>query len=354
MNFNVDCTLLITILLIHFSFIFHLVCSDEIKAVALITRHGERYPTITFPNDPNTEFLDKVGYGMLTPKGQVHMYNFGRNLRVRYPQLKNRNVTILKSSARQRCIDSIKLIEAGLNGPVESISQIEQSNVMSNKVDDDPLLNHGGLNCPARTEQINNDEDMKQFPIEFKELWDNVTRLTGHTYTRNDSYYVFDEIVDQILSALLLKLPNFEWASDETMKQAEEMSNKCILLMSNYEIEKKLSGLFFSDLLNQLKMAAESDKTVYFFGYATHDTTLGPIMFNLGLWPNHRPLYAEALIFVLKDDNKLELFFYDENDVIHPKNFLNTNSTTSTIEEFEKNVKQFLGADWKQVCHRSN
>lgn len=58
----------------------------EIKAVAVIHRHGHRNPIGTYPNNPNL-MKWPGGFGALTLKGAKDMYYHGQRLRLRYNSL---------------------------------------------------------------------------------------------------------------------------------------------------------------------------------------------------------------------------------------------------------------------------
>lgn len=327
-----------------------LVNCDDLRAVAVMARHGDRWPTITFPGDTNYQFMDQLGWGSLTSAGRVHMYTLGRDLRLRYPQLTTRRTTKAASSRRERCLETINIILSGLKGPVASLDQLPHEPIESIEVTEDAMLNHGAVDCPVRRESILSDEGIKKLPREFPILWSNISKVTHEVYNESNAFFVFDDRVDPIWSALFADLP-ISWASEDTFDQGDKVMDEVNLYLSNMPIEGKLSGVFYEEVIKQFKLALESEE-VSFFGYATHDTTLGPVMGNLGIWPGHRPYYGEALIFVLWANASMELFFYDYQHQWIPQVPAKINGTQFTLEQFEASVGHLIPLNWKSECGR--
>ena len=322
--------------------------ANEIRAVAMITRHGARYPIITYPGDQNKEYLDKNGYGVLTPRGIAQMYQLGRKLKLTFPEVASKKFTHLRSSNRERCIESILLVNLGIEGPVRNLSAASFPHVTTVDPSLDPMLNHGGLTCPVREEEINNDVTINTFPQTFPELWANMSRMTGEIYNETNAFFVADVRIDPALSALLMDLP-IDWADSHSLETMARVHDSWVWTMSQYEISKKLSGVFYKEIIDQFSTALTRDG-LSFFGYATHDTTLGPIMVHLGLWPGHRPLYAESLIFILRANGQLEFYVSDEQLNIHKKSTPICPSDPCTLSSFEDGVKYMIPSDWRKEC----
>ncbi|KAK0161279.1 hypothetical protein PV327_009766 [Microctonus hyperodae] len=96
---------------------------NSLQQVAIIFRHGDRTPTETYPNDPYINYTWEDGWGSLTKKGMLQLYNLGTWLRDEYDLLidkkfKSSEVQI-KSSYADRCIMSAQALLAGLFPPIK-------------------------------------------------------------------------------------------------------------------------------------------------------------------------------------------------------------------------------------------
>lgn len=90
-----------------------------------IHRHGDRFPIQSYPNDPHKDYRWPGGFGALSPKGSLQLYNLGKHLRSRYERLlpsdgfySEDNMRVLSSYA-ERCIMSVQSLLAGLMPPDE-------------------------------------------------------------------------------------------------------------------------------------------------------------------------------------------------------------------------------------------
>ena len=327
---------------------------NDLRSVIVIHRHGDRYQTVTFPGDLNVNLSDN--YGSLSLKGRLRLYTVGRNLRLKFPELTRRNFTYLASSKRERCIESVKLLLLGLDGPVTRLDKLQYPVVhKSDNLNEDPMLNHGALDCPVRKEAILSNEKINNFPKEFPVLWSNISQVTNETYNESNAFFVFDMRCGPIFSALAMGLDMPEPINtSETYLQCDIVQNKAILYLSEMSIEKRLTGVFYKEVINRFENAMESSRSgeISFHAYATHDTTLGPVMYHMDLWPGRRPLYGEALIFVLKENASLDVYFYDEHHVIHQQSPFGLKELT--LKTFQSHVEHLIPTNWKAECGRSD
>ncbi|KAK0072482.1 hypothetical protein PV326_014426, partial [Microctonus aethiopoides] len=95
----------------------------SLRQVAIIFRHGDRTPTETYANDPYLNYPWEDGWGSLTKKGMLELYNLGTWLRREYNSLIGRKFKSsevqIKSSYADRCIMSAQTLLAGLFPPSE-------------------------------------------------------------------------------------------------------------------------------------------------------------------------------------------------------------------------------------------
>nr|XP_008190580.2 PREDICTED: venom acid phosphatase Acph-1 [Tribolium castaneum] len=100
--------------------------TNELVLLHVIIRHGARTPVDTYPKDPYiNESFYPVGWGQLTNKGKLELYNMGKFLRKRYDKFLGPHYTPDIFYAQATDVDrtkaSLQMINAGLWPP-----QIEQ------------------------------------------------------------------------------------------------------------------------------------------------------------------------------------------------------------------------------------
>ena len=86
-----------------------------------VHRHGDRSPDFQYPNSPyNDDKYWPESYEMLTKKGKQRMYSIGQYLRRRYQKFLTYNPreVYIRSSGKDRCLESTALVLAGLYPPV--------------------------------------------------------------------------------------------------------------------------------------------------------------------------------------------------------------------------------------------
>lgn len=94
-----------------------------------IHRHGDRSPQKSYLKDPHKDYPWSGGFGALSPKGALQMYNLGKHLRVRYEQLlpqdglySKDNMRVL-SSQFERSMMSVESLLAGFLPPNDGMNQ---------------------------------------------------------------------------------------------------------------------------------------------------------------------------------------------------------------------------------------
>lgn len=93
--------------------------TTHLDQLFVVMRHGVRAPWSTYPNDVNASDPHRypLGRSQLTQFGVDQAKNIGRLLRARYGSWvtnQNRSTTMLRSSAAQRCMDTVQLVAGQL------------------------------------------------------------------------------------------------------------------------------------------------------------------------------------------------------------------------------------------------
>lgn len=338
------------------------IINQDVRAVAVLLRHGERTPSTTYPGDPYIPHFDQIGWGKLTSVGCHRLYSLGSFLGKQFPQLRERSLTKLKSSAYTRSIDSVKCLMHGLGEPndrrdynlrrfnhLKHFDSLRRSKLVIETLPlkEDPLLNHAGITCERRDFERKTDENIASLKIEYKQLFNNLSQVTGEVY--DDPYFVIGQRIDpiKIEKQLGLQLPS--WVTDKFLADAVTSHDKLFTYLGQLEIEKKLSGVFLQELIQQFKRSARQN--VSLFVYGSHDTTLASIMNVLGMWQGVRPKNGEALIFTFTNDDQIAMFYYHQNMTLTP--YVTPGCQLNGrcfLSHFALNVSQFILHDWREEC----
>lgn len=337
------------------------IVSRDIRAVAVLLRHGERTPSTTYPGDPYIPHFNQVGWGKLTSTGCHRLHSFGRFLGQQFPQVHERSLTKLKSSAYTRAIDSVKCFMYGLGNRRTRISFFSYFNrfkhfdtLRSSKWDietlplkEDPLLNHAGIACARRDAERKADANIASLKVEYKQLFDNLSRVTGETY--DDPYFVIGQRLDPIKIEAQLGLQMPSWVTDEFLADAVTSHDKLFTYLGQLQIEKKLSGVFLQDLIQQFTSSIRGSASLFVYG--SHDTTLAPIMTVLNMWRGERPKNGEAIVFTLTNDDRFQMYYYSENMTLTQYTPPGCSADGEcSLSTFASNVSQFIPQDWRQEC----
>ncbi|RWS21261.1 testicular acid phosphatase precursor-like protein [Leptotrombidium deliense] len=90
-------------------------CSQQLRSVILVHRHGDRSPLNTFPGDPNVYRWLNYGLGDLTDQGEQRMKNVGKFLRKRYNEIwPLKQKLFIRSSQSERCFKSVQQLLSGV------------------------------------------------------------------------------------------------------------------------------------------------------------------------------------------------------------------------------------------------
>lgn len=318
-------------------------CSSNVRAVAFVTRHGDRFPRGTYPNDPFKDRITPEDQGMLTPKGCVRMYNQGKLLGDKF-DLKIRNKTELKSSIKPRCIRSLECLMAGIDGPQKHVISYQ---IESKKVEDDLLLNHADSTCPQRQHEIETYPRYNLLYNNFSTLFEKVSNVTGETYEPKDIYFFFDLRIGNIIAEKLMGWKMPEWADDEFFQLAEVALDTSFHEQALLPIQHALNGVFFREMIDKFKSSSKDE--VSLFGYSTHDTTLGPLMAAVNAWTDKRPLYGESLIFIFTQDEQLKVYFLKQDQSLNEHVPPGCEKNHCPLDDFAKHVET-MPKDVNKAC----
>lgn len=331
---------------------FHHNYQSNVRAVAIVTRHGERTPLSPYPGDLNGQYFDQIGYGQLIPSGCRRMHKVGLLLKHRFPAIKRPARTVLKSSSSARCVDTLKCLVDGIDGRAinfdsrPSMSSNSLAIQMATDPNADVLLNHAALRCPLLWSQLFANLDDSQIPARHATLWSNLSLATGRSYL--NIHTVLHDILDSIVTEHEMALPLPSWVTPEFVDESYSAINGGFNSLVRCDIEAMLTGVFLADLVDNLQnLPSDGPKLII---YSTHDTTLSPIMYTVGAWSGRRPNYGESLVFVLHSTGQLEMFYLTSGFKLKQKTPPGCTKFNCSLKDFAKFVAKLKPDDWRAEC----
>lgn len=282
-----------------------------VKVAYVIFRHGDRNPTETYPTDPYKDLKYwPGGWGALTNKGKLQMYNLGKFLRSRYKDLVSGAYSpdrlLVRSSYNDRCLMSAGAFLAGFQPPSESEVWLPGFNwqpipVHSTPRSQDKLIVVKKA-CPQYDKELQNayhSEEILKVDSDHAEVYKYLSAHTGQNIsTVLDVEFLFNTL--EIEELRKLQLP--EWVKQvypEPMKKIATISLGVFtktLLMKRF-----MAGPLINDI--KTKMIDNKNNALKWqpqvFLISAHDVNVINIMRALGFDDAPKPEIGASLLFEL-------------------------------------------------------
>lgn len=303
-----------------------LTLAEELVAVTVLFRHGERAIISSYPTDPyKNESFWPVPYGELTNVGKNHHYRLGKWIRQRYtPFLSTEYLAEefhIRSSNFDRCLMSAASNLAGLFPPVGDQVWNHELNwqpipihTIPNKMDGMLALQKP---CPEYQRQLdellNTDYYQKIHTVNSK-LYAYLTAKTG---LQIKDFIGASDLYDTLLVEDEANYTLPEW----THSVYPEMLREQAIIRFQYdtpnmEAAKFGVGQVFDRILEQFEARINGTKVPKFSALSAHDTNVFSILNTLKRPQTEMVPYAGMVIFELKKtaDNKYYVnFFYKKS-----------------------------------------
>lgn len=319
---------------------------ENVKAVATVFRHGDRHPSNTYPGDPYEMYFNITGYGNLTHRGCRRLFRNGRYLSKLIPGIERADITKVVTSPTPRCVDSAKCYMRGLKLSTVMDHSIEILNATIN-----PMLDHSQADCPLLDNLKVNDTSVHQVYYQYPVLINNASKITNLTLPVNLTYKIQDDLLDPIITEDEMNLSLPSWFTPEFRDDANSFITHVSGVVNQFTIENKLSGLFLKDLINNFRNSPQDQLS--FYGYSTHDSTLGPIMVTVNTWEGERPNYGESIIFTLTNDDQVNVHYLDIDHNLRRHIPLGCDENNCSLDSFASGVSGFISDDLKKDCKKN-
>ncbi|EFN76309.1 lysosomal acid phosphatase [Harpegnathos saltator] len=282
---------------------------DTLQQVVFLFRHGDRTPTETYPKDPYINYSWPGGWGAMTKKGMLQLYNVGQWIRKEYGEAIGKKYesasTLVRSTYADRCIMSAQTLLAGLFPPSPEdmfVSGLEWTPIPVHAIprEMDKLIAVKS-SCPRLAAAL------KQAYLEEEErsgekMADYYKELTEHTgknmSTITDVEFLYNTL--EIEEEHGLKLPT--WTRKFYNDEMREIAARSLAIFTDGVVQKRLrGGPLVKEILQHMEErnnAQLRSKRTYF--YSAHDITIVNVMRTMGFTSEYlKPEYGAMLILEL-------------------------------------------------------
>ncbi|XP_015115859.1 venom acid phosphatase Acph-1 isoform X1 [Diachasma alloeum] len=340
---------------------------ETLRQVTILMRHGERAPVDTYPKDPYiNDSMAPYGWGQLTNKGRVNVYNTGAYLRHRYDHFLGEsyspNKFWLQSTSSDRTKMTAMILSSSLWKPSDKQTfkaEIPWQPVVLHywtRVDDQLLIIWNA--CPKFTMErlrMDNHREVKEFNEENRGMYEEIEMFTGKSIkTAEDLADVYGTLHAEAQMANLL-LPS--WVKryfPDKMLPSVIMSYRMNVFTE--ELRKLSGGPFVKKALRKMQERSNGTLTPAdrkMFAYVAHDSTLVNVLSALGLWDGEPPGYSSMVIIELHEENgrwNVQIFQRNAPDYETQPLKMKNCDIACPLEKFAKIVERVLPGDYSEDC----
>ncbi|XP_074025808.1 testicular acid phosphatase homolog [Leptinotarsa decemlineata] len=341
--------------------------SDELVAVAVLYRHGDRGPISSYPNDPYFDIKYwPNGFGQLVDQGKLNQFNLGKWLRRRYSgfisEKYNAQEIFVRSSDVDRTLMSAAANLAGLYYSTNS-SEMWQDGLPWDPVpihtapeDDDEIVAMSKYCNKFETlyTELINSEYFEKVKEEHESLFSFVSLKTGWNVTDISTFqglyttfYVYRTLNPSFLP---------EWSSriDE-----REISYLAGLSFSRETFTKDLQRLKVGPFMNYLNThfdGAIEGTSTKFLMISGHDGTIAGILNTFGAYDYHPPEFSSTIIWELRKSPVGIYYlniFYKRNSTESLEKITIEGCTLDCAYDEYKNLLKSIAVDsteWEKEC----
>ncbi|RLU17240.1 hypothetical protein DMN91_011309 [Ooceraea biroi] len=336
---------------------------DTLRQVVFLFRHGDRTPTETYPKDPYINYSWPDGWGALTKKGMLQLYNVGQWIRQEYgttigSKFKSAN-TLVRSSYADRCIMSAQTLLAGLFPPNTEdmfVAGLAWTPVPVHSIPRnlDKLITVKAP-CPRLAEALKEAyaNEARRSDVKMADYYKELTKHTGQNMsTITDVEFLYNTL--EIEEQHGLQLP--PWTRNFYNNEMRKIAARSLAIFTDSTIQKRLLGgpLLKEILLCMEDVATNSNPKRSYF-YSAHDITIVNVLRTMGFTNELlKPDYGATLIFELytADNGEEVKALYLNNTEIssaHPLEIPNCRSPC-LLQNLKQAWHDVIPEDWDAEC----
>ncbi|KAH0950755.1 hypothetical protein HN011_003383 [Eciton burchellii] len=332
----------------------------------IVTRHGERAPVDTYPNDPHiNDTMEPYGWGQLTKEGRRNQYDQGLYLRKRYNDflgiMYHPNIFHLQSTDVDRTKMSAMLLAAALWKPSEKQSFKAdlpwQPVTLSYQDRPEDTLMLVWNTCPRYTQlrsSVNDLPEVRKAHEDHKQLFDELTNYTGMPIkTIDDVSSLYSTLVAE--EQMNITLP--EWTKNYYPDKLIPLTLYELQLNTyNDEFRRLKGGPMLKKIIDDMIAKKESilqPKKRKMFMYVGHDSTIITLLDTMHIWYNQMPYYNIMTIIELhEDEHNWNVQIFLKNTTVHEPYPMTIPGCTVAcpLDKFIEILKPMIPEDWKEEC----
>uniref|UniRef100_A0A1B6L9I3 Acid phosphatase n=1 Tax=Graphocephala atropunctata TaxID=36148 RepID=A0A1B6L9I3_9HEMI len=346
---------------------------SSLKFLILVSKHGARSPTHTYPRDPykNINFWPD-GAGQLTKEGKRQMYRVGQKLRHLYHgyigALYENIKVMVQSTLVDRTMASAATLLAGLYPP--QAHQLWNPDILWQPVPiypnllDKALLTLDPTQCPRYWHEQNISQSILQQQYtanHYPEVYAAITAGSGINMSfPSQMFLLFHNLAAATENGLILP----GWAERIFETEMLPLVSRMVrdTTMKNVKMIKILNGPFLDKMVEMMQrrlkqQSEEEDLSV--FVHVGHDITLLCLMAALGHHGSNIPWSSTTLLFELHINDALQS--KHEIQVLKINGRSNSSNTPEPIEmpfcptpcdltSFITHTQKFTTKDWRREC----
>ncbi|XP_034950111.1 venom acid phosphatase Acph-1-like [Chelonus insularis] len=337
-----------------------------LRQVTLLMRHGQRAPVSTYPNDPYlNSTMEPYGWGQLTNKGRLNVYNEGLYLRDRYGNFLGSEYTPTKFWLQSTSADRAKMTAMIL---ASALWKPDEKQTFKPDVNWQPVVLHYWTRtedklliiwnaCPKYTMErmkIQNETLVQNMNKKYKPMFEEVEHLSGQ---KMNSLSDISDIYGTLKSEETMGLQLPEWTKDYYPEQMEPLSNFHLAMnVFNEELRRLAGGPFLKKLTRKMKEKAEGtlkppQRKMY--AYIAHDNTLANILTALNVWDRKDPGYNAMILFELHENHEkwyVQVFYKNSPDYKTEPLDIPGCGTSCTLDEFIEATKSVIPENYEEEC----
>ena len=327
---------------------------STLKKLAIISRHGDRAPIRSYPNDPYQESCWPDGWKQLTMKGKRRMLNLGKFLRRRYSDFLSddwKEVSTV-SSPFDRCIQSAQCVLTGLYPPTEHNMIQPDLKWQPIPIQISAQMLDNSLHCPvadAEEEKFLKSDEYLDYMKTHESFLQTLTHHTGKPMTT-----IFDVmfLCNCLHTEKQQGWPLPEWVTEDVFKTITEIGDKAFYFYGLGErIQRLKTGLLFKEIVDNFENRGKNKKLLF---YSTHDGMISVVLQAMNLWDGKWPPYGSTIIFELHEegeDSFVKAFYLKdtESEELIPLKLQGCDDEgRCSRRQFSDALQHLLFDDWKK------
>ncbi|XP_029178114.1 prostatic acid phosphatase-like [Nylanderia fulva] len=339
---------------------------NTLRLVTVVTRHGERAPVDTYPNDPYIkDNMEPYGWGQLTNKGRRNQYNQGLFLRKRYDSfvgsMYSPDIFYLQATAVDRTKMSGMLEAAALWKPNER--QLFKPDLAWQPVTlfyqerpEDTLMLVWNT-CPKYTQlrsSVNDLPEIRKVHEDNKQLFEELSNFTGMPITTVDDV---SSLYNTLLTEEEMNLTLPKWTEGYYPDKLIPLTLYELQLNTYNEKFRRLKGgPMLKKIVDDMRAKREGvlqPRRRKMFMYVGHDSTIVTLLDTMSIWHNQMP-YCNimTMIELHEDEDGWNVQIFLRNTTVHEPYPMTIPGCTIAcpLDKFVEILKPMIPDNWEEEC----